>query len=62
MEVIIGIIVVYLSVLILLFIFQRSLMYHPEENNYSGDKLEVEVERVKIVTPDNISFQLLLLA
>ena len=55
MEVIIGIIVVYVSVLILLFIFQRSLMYHPEENNYSGDKLEVEVERVKIVTPDNIS-------
>ena len=43
MEVIIGIIVVYVSVLILLFIFQRSLMYHPEENNYSGDKLEVEV-------------------
>jgi hypothetical protein len=31
-------------------------MYHPEENNYSGDKLEVEVERVKIVTPDNISY------
>ena len=55
LEVIIGIIVVYVSVLILLFIFQRSLMYHPEENNYSGDKLEVEVERVKIVTPDNIS-------
>ena len=55
LEVIIGIIVVYVSVLILLFIFQRSLMYHPEENNYSGDKLEVEVERVKIVTQDNIS-------
>ena len=55
LEVIIGIIVVYVSVLILLFIFQRSLMYHPEENNYFGDKLEVEVERVKIVTPDNKS-------
>ena len=55
LEVIIGIIVVYVSVLILLFIFQRSLMYHPEENNYSVDKLEVEVERVKIITLDNIS-------
>ena len=54
LEFIIGIVVIYLSVLILLFIFQRSLMYHPLENNYSGDKLEVEVEKVKIVTSDNI--------
>ena len=54
LEFIIGIVVIYLSVLILLFIFQRSLMYHPLENNYSGDKLEVEVEKVKIVTSDDI--------
>ena len=38
MELIIGIIVIYASVLILLFIFQRSLMYHPQENNYFGDQ------------------------
>ena len=55
LEFIIGINVVYVSVLILLFIFQRSLMYHPLENNYSGDKLEVEVEKVKIATSDNIN-------
>jgi fermentation-respiration switch protein FrsA (DUF1100 family) len=55
LEFIIGIAVVYLSVLILLFIFQRSLLYHPLENNYSGDKLEVEIEKVKIVTSDNIN-------
>ena len=54
LELFIGIIVVYASVLILLFIFQRSLMYHPDENNYFGDKLEVDVEKVKIVTSDNI--------
>jgi uncharacterized protein len=54
LELIIGIIIVYASVLILLFIFQRSLMYHPDENNYFGDKLEVDVEKVKIVTSDNI--------
>ncbi len=54
LELIIGIIIVYVSVLILLFIFQRSLMYHPDENNYFGDKLEVVVEKVKIVTSDNI--------
>ena len=55
LEFIIGIVVVYLSILILLFIFQRNLLYHPLENNYSGDKLEVEVEKVKIVTSDKIN-------
>jgi len=55
LEFFIGIIVIYISVLILLFIFQRSLMYHPLENNYSGDKLNVEVEKVKILTSDNIN-------
>ena len=29
-------------------------MYHPNENNYFGDKLEVEIEKVKITTSDNI--------
>ena len=54
LEIIIGILVVYSSVLIVLFIFQRNLMYHPDENNYFGDKLEVSIEKVKIKTSDNI--------
>ena len=49
LEFIIGIIAIYVSVLILLFIFQRSLMYHPLENNYSGDRMEVEVEKVNFI-------------
>ena len=55
LEIIIGILVIYLSILILLFIFQRNLMYHPNENNYFGDKLEVEIEKVNIRTSDNIN-------
>ena len=55
MEIVIGIITIYLSILILLFIFQRNLMYHPDENNYFGDKLEVEIEKVNIITSDNIN-------
>ena len=55
MEIFIGILVIYASVLIVLFIFQRNLMYHPNENNYFGDKLEVEIEKVKIITSDNIN-------
>ena len=54
MEAVIGILVIYGSVLIILYIFQRSLMYHPDENNYFGDKLEVKIEKVKITTSDNI--------
>jgi fermentation-respiration switch protein FrsA (DUF1100 family) len=30
-------------------------MYHPDENNYFGDKLEVNIEKVKIKTPDKIN-------
>ena len=54
MKVIFGIVVIYLLVLAFLFIFQRSLMYHPDENNYSGDKLEVDIQKVRIKTKDNI--------
>ena len=54
LEAVIGILVIYSSVLIILYIFQRSLMYHPDENNYFGDKLEVKIEKVKITTSDNI--------
>ena len=55
MEIFIGIIIIYASVLVVLFIFQRNLMYHPNENNYFGDKLEVEIEKVKITTSDNLN-------
>ena len=30
-------------------------MYHPSENNYFGDKLEVNIEKVNIKTTDNIN-------
>ena len=55
LEIVIGIIVIYLSLLVILFIFQRNIMYHPQENNYFGDKLEVEIEKVNITTIDNIN-------
>jgi len=48
------VILVYLLVTLGLYIFQRSLLYHPMENNYSGDKLTVKIEKVKITTEDNI--------
>ena len=45
---------IYFFILIATYIFQRNLLYHPGENNYFGDQLTVEIEKVKIKTQDNI--------
>ena len=45
---------IYLFILISTYLFQRNLLYHPTENNYSGDKLIVSVEKIKIKTRSNI--------
>ena len=44
----------YIIVMIFLYFYQRNLLYHPTENNYSGDKLTVEIKKVKISTEDNL--------
>ena len=49
-----SIILVYLFVLVFLFFYQRNLLYHPNENNYSGNQLNFEIEKVSIKTSDNI--------
>ena len=46
---------IYILICIFLFFYQRNLMYHPDENNYSGDNLEVTIEKVSIETTDNIN-------
>ena len=48
------IIAVYLLVLVFLYFYQRNLLYHPNENNYSNDQISVSIEKVKIKTSDNI--------
>jgi uncharacterized protein len=45
---------IYFSILILTYKFQRNLLYHPTENNYSNDELLVSIKKVKIKTQDNI--------
>ena len=44
----------YILVLFFLYFYQRNLMYHPNENNYFGDTLSVDIEKVKIKTNDEI--------
>jgi len=47
-------VIFYFIIIITVYIFQRNLLYHPSENNYSGDKLTVNIEKVKIKTKDSI--------
>ena len=44
---IIGLVVlIYLIITLILYNSQRSLLYHPTENNYSGDKLTVSIDEI----------------
>ena len=54
MQIIFIIIFIYFSVIAFLYFYQRNLLYHPNENNYSGDKISVDIEKVKLLTSDNI--------
>ena len=47
-------IIIYFFILISTYIFQRNLLYHPSENNYSSDTLDVSIIKVKITTQDDI--------
>ena len=47
-------VITYFFILILTYVFQRNLLYHPMENNYSGDQIKVSIEKVVIKTSDGI--------
>ena len=47
-------VLIYFLIVIFTYIFQRNLLYHPSENNYSNDKILVSIEEVKIKTQDGI--------
>ena len=52
-----GLVFFYILLVIVVFIFQRNLLYHPTVDNYLEDKNSKEpneIEKVKITTRDNI--------
>ena len=53
-NILILVLVGYLLVTLVLYFFQRNLLYYPAVNDYFGEKLNVQVEKVKIKTEDNI--------
>ena len=54
MQIILIIFLVYFFIFIFLYFYQRNLLYHPNENNYSGDQISVDIKKVKILTSDKI--------
>ena len=55
LTIIIALSLIYLIILVFLFFFQRSLLYHPNVNNYFNDRLKVDIEEVQIKTSYNIN-------
>ena len=54
---VLGLVFFYILLVIVVFIFQRNLLYHPTVDNYLDDKNSKEpneIEKVKITTRDNI--------
>jgi len=54
LQIILVIFFIYFLILVFLYFYQRNLLYHPNENNYSEDKISVNIENVRIKTSDNI--------
>ena len=54
LQIILVIFFIYFLILVFLYFYQRNLLYHPNENNYSEDKILVDIEKVRIKTSDNI--------
>ena len=54
MQLVLIIFFLYFFVLVFLYFYQRNLLYLPNENNYSGDKISVDIKKVKIQTSDDI--------
>ncbi len=53
----ISIALLYLMVLIFIFFYQRNLLYHPFENNYTKDQPDFSYEEVFISTPNGNSLK-----
>ena len=50
-----SVLFIYLFILIFIFFSQRSLMYHPSENNYLDEnKLNHKIEKIKIPSDDHL--------
>ena len=47
----------YLLIVLFVYIYQRSLLYHPSENNYLNDKINFSYKEIYIQTDENIQLK-----
>ena len=52
-----SIALVYFVVILFVYFYQRSLLYHPSENNYLNDKINFNYKEIYIDTDENIKLK-----
>ena len=52
-----SIALVYFVIILFVYFYQRSLLYHPSENNYSNDKINFSYEEIFIEADENIKLK-----
>ena len=52
-----SIIIAYIILVILIYFYQRNLLYHPAENNYQNDKIQFDYEEVFIKVDHEIQLK-----
>ena len=49
-----SIILAYIIIVLFTYLYQRKLLYHPSENNYTGDEIQFEYKEVFIEVDKDI--------
>ena len=52
-----SIILAYIGITIFIYFYQRNLLYHPSENNYTGDEIQFEYKEVFIEVDTDIKLK-----
>ena len=52
-----SILLAYIIIVLFTYLFQRRLLYHPSENNYTGDEIQFEYKEVFIEVDKNIKLK-----
>ena len=52
-----SIILAYIIIVLFTYLYQRKLLYHPSENNYTGDEIQFEYKKVFIEVDKDIKLK-----
>ena len=52
-----SIFLIYFIIILFVYFYQRSLLYHPSENNYLNDKINFSYKEIFIETDKNIKLK-----